>query len=61
MAAELGLGVTGWSPLAGGVLTGKQLELSGTKKSRQSDASIKQFMKPSARKEAVAREVVAIA
>jgi aryl-alcohol dehydrogenase-like predicted oxidoreductase len=61
MAADLGLGVTAWSPLAGGVLTGKQLEAGGAKDSRQSDPSMQQFMKSNARKEAVAREVVAVA
>ena len=61
MAADLGLGVTAWSPLAGGVLTGKQLEPGGTKGSRQDNASMQQFMKSNARKEAVAREVVAVA
>ena len=35
MAADLGLGVTAWSPLAGGMLTGKQLEPGGAKDSRQ--------------------------
>src|ERR1700678_1046233 len=35
MAADLGLGVTAWSPLAGGLLTGKQLEPGGAKDSRQ--------------------------
>src|SRR6202011_1226144 len=59
MAADLGLGVTAWSPLAGGVLTGKQLEAGGAKDSRQSDAGMKQFMASDARKEAIAREVVA--
>src|SRR5437899_6072 len=34
MAAGLGLGVTAWSPLARGVLTGKQLEAGGAKDSR---------------------------
>src|ERR1700683_347429 len=43
MAADLGLGVTAWSPLAGGVLTGKQLESGGAKDSRQSDPGMKQF------------------
>src|SRR5216683_1218332 len=43
MAASLGLGVTAWSPLAGGVLTGKQLE-GGAKDSRQNDPGVKQFM-----------------
>jgi aryl-alcohol dehydrogenase-like predicted oxidoreductase len=61
MAAELGLGVTAWSPLAGGLLTGKHLEPGGAKESRQSDASMQQFMKSNARKEAVAREVLAVA
>ena len=61
MAADLGLGVTAWSPLAGGLLTGKQLEPGGAKESRQSHASMQQFRKSNARKEAVAREVVAVA
>jgi aryl-alcohol dehydrogenase-like predicted oxidoreductase len=61
MAASLGLGVTAWSPLAGGVLTGKQLEAGGAKDSRQSDPGMKQFLASDARKEAIAREVVAVA
>jgi aryl-alcohol dehydrogenase-like predicted oxidoreductase len=61
MAAGLGLGVTAWSPLAGGVLTGKQLEAGGAKDSRQNDPTMRQFMASNARKEAVAREVVAVA
>jgi aryl-alcohol dehydrogenase-like predicted oxidoreductase len=61
MAADLGLGVTAWSPLAGGLLTGKQLEPGGAKESRQSHPSMQQFMKANARKETVAREVVAVA
>jgi aryl-alcohol dehydrogenase-like predicted oxidoreductase len=61
MAADLGLGVTAWSPLAGGVLTGKQFESGGTKDSRQANASMQQFLKSDARKEAIAREVVAVA
>jgi aryl-alcohol dehydrogenase-like predicted oxidoreductase len=61
MAADMSLGVTAWSPLAGGILTGKQLEAGGAKGSRQSDPSMQQFMKSNARKEAVAREVVAVA
>src|ERR1700689_1915096 len=56
MAADLGLGVTAWSPLAGGMLTGKQLEAGGAKDSRQSDANMKQFMVSDARKEAIVRE-----
>jgi len=61
MAAEFGLGVTAWSPLAGGILTGKQLQPGGAKESRQSNESMQQFMKSNAFKEAVAREVVAVA
>ena len=60
MAASLGLGVTAWSPLAGGVLTGKQLD-GGAKDSRQNDPGMKRFMASDARKEAIAREVVAVA
>jgi aryl-alcohol dehydrogenase-like predicted oxidoreductase len=61
MAANLGLGVTAWSPLAGGVLTGKQLEPGGAKDSRQTSEMMQQFMQSDARKEAIAREVVAVA
>src|SRR6202046_2579567 len=61
MAVDLGLGVTAWSPLAGGMLTGKQLEPGGAKDSRQDNASMQQFMKSNARKEAVVREVMAVA
>jgi aryl-alcohol dehydrogenase-like predicted oxidoreductase len=61
MAASLGLGVTAWSPLAGGMLTGKQLEAGGAKDSRQNDPGLKQFLASGARTEAIAREVVAVA
>ena len=61
MAAGLGLGVTAWSPLASGMLTGKQLEAGGAKDSRQSDPGFKQFVASYARKEAIVREVVAVA
>jgi aryl-alcohol dehydrogenase-like predicted oxidoreductase len=61
MAVRLGLGVTAWSPLAGGLLTGKQLEVAGTKDSRQSNPMMKEFMTSDARKEAIAREVVNVA
>jgi aryl-alcohol dehydrogenase-like predicted oxidoreductase len=61
MAALLGLGVTAWSPLAGGVLTGKQFEPGGAKDSRQSNPAMQQFLKSDARKEAIAREVVGVA
>jgi aryl-alcohol dehydrogenase-like predicted oxidoreductase len=61
MAESLGLGVTAWSPLAGGVLTGKQLEQGGAKDSRQANEPMQQFLKTDARKEAIAREVLALA
>src|SRR3984893_11850099 len=61
MAAGLGLGVTAWSPLARGGLTGKKLEAGGAKDSRQSHPGMKQFMASDARKEAIVREVVALA
>ncbi len=61
MAADLGLGVTAWSPLAGGMLTGKQLQPGGAKDSRQDNPSVKEFMKSDVRKEAVVREVMAVA
>ncbi len=61
MAADLGLGVTAWSPLAGGLLTGKQFEAAGISDSRQSNPMMQGFMASTARKEAIAREVVAVA
>jgi aryl-alcohol dehydrogenase-like predicted oxidoreductase len=61
MAAALGVGVTAWSPLAGGVLTGKQFEPGGAKDSRQAHATMQPFLKSDARREAIAREVVAVA
>jgi aryl-alcohol dehydrogenase-like predicted oxidoreductase len=61
MASALGVGVTAWSPLAGGVLTGKQFESGGAKDSRQSHQMMQQFLKSDARKEAIAREVVTVA
>jgi aryl-alcohol dehydrogenase-like predicted oxidoreductase len=61
MAAGLGVGVTAWSPLAGGLLTGKQFEPGGAKGSRQGNEMVRQFMQSDARKEAIAREVVAVA
>ena len=61
MAVALGLGITAWSPLAGGVLTGKQFAVGGINDSRQSNPMMQQFMTSNARKEAIAREVVAVA
>jgi aryl-alcohol dehydrogenase-like predicted oxidoreductase len=61
MAASLDVGVTAWSPLAGGLLTGKQFEQGGAKDSRQGNEMVRQFMQTDARKDAIAREVVAVA
>jgi aryl-alcohol dehydrogenase-like predicted oxidoreductase len=61
MAGDLGLGVAAWSPLASGLLTGKQLEAGGAKESRQGNASMQEFVKSDDRKEKVVREVVAVA
>src|ERR1700720_1304422 len=40
-ATDLGLGVTAWSPLAGGLFTGKQFEPGGTTDSRQGTEMMK--------------------
>jgi aryl-alcohol dehydrogenase-like predicted oxidoreductase len=61
MAADLGVGVTAWSPLAGGMLKGKQFAPGGAKDSRQGNEMVRQFMQSDPRKEAIAREVVAVA
>jgi aryl-alcohol dehydrogenase-like predicted oxidoreductase len=61
MAADLGIGVTAWSPLAGGMLTGKQFAPGGAKDSRQSNEMVQQFMQSDVRKEAIVREVLAVA
>jgi aryl-alcohol dehydrogenase-like predicted oxidoreductase len=61
MAADLGVGVTAWSPLAGGVLTGKQFAPGGAKDSRQTNEMVQQFVQSDARKEASVREVLAVA
>jgi aryl-alcohol dehydrogenase-like predicted oxidoreductase len=61
MAADMNVGVTAWSPLAGGVLTSKQFEPGGAKDSRQANEMMQQFMQSDTRKEAIAREVVAVA
>jgi aryl-alcohol dehydrogenase-like predicted oxidoreductase len=61
MAADLGIWVTAWSPLAGGMLTGKQFAPGGAKDSRQSNEMVQQFMQSDVRKEAIVREVLAVA
>jgi aryl-alcohol dehydrogenase-like predicted oxidoreductase len=63
MAANLGLGVTAWSPLAGGVLTGKYAGATqGEPGQKRFDTpEMAQFRASDARAEAVVREVQAVA
>ena len=62
MANALGLAVTPWSPLAGGLLTGKYLNGNGdSKDGRYNHEMMKNFAVPTERKNAIAREVVSIA
>ena len=63
MAASLGLGITAWSPLAGGVLTGKYVgaKPSEAGQKRYDTPEMGQFLATGARAEAIAREVQAVA
>lgn len=63
MAKELGLTVTAWSPLAGGVLTGKYLDESAndSKDARFGNAEAQKFMSDRERGNRVARIVKTIA
>ena len=63
MAAGLGLGITAWSPLAGGVLTGKYAEPKpGEAGGKRFDRpEMAQFHASGARATAIAREVQAVA
>jgi aryl-alcohol dehydrogenase-like predicted oxidoreductase len=65
MAQAFGLTVTAWSPLAGGVLTGKHLGQSGQLKApagtRFEVSGMEQFASYSDRSKTIAQEVVAIA
>ncbi len=60
MAAALGLGVTAWSPLAGGVLTGKYANKQGGGGRYESPGN-RQFMATGERTDAVVKEVSAVA
>jgi aryl-alcohol dehydrogenase-like predicted oxidoreductase len=60
MAEALGLGVTAWSPLAGGVLTGKY-QKGEPKDARYGTEMMKQHMPAADRTEAVVKEVLAVA
>src|SRR5260370_4867193 len=61
MAAGLGLGVTAWSPLAGGMLTGKQFEAGGAQDSPASGPRLKPVLAPVARHAAITRPVGSLA
>jgi aryl-alcohol dehydrogenase-like predicted oxidoreductase len=61
MAESLGLGVTAWSPLARGVLTGKYAEGKATADARMNTEMMKGFARADERTRAVVAEVLAIA
>ncbi len=62
MAQELGLTVTAWSPLAGGVLTGKYLNQSEeAKDTRYASAEMQQHMGDRDRGNRIAREIKVVA
>jgi aryl-alcohol dehydrogenase-like predicted oxidoreductase len=61
MAKELGLGVTAWSPLAGGVLTAKYAEGKAAADSRMNSEMMKGYGRADERTKAVVAEVRAVA
>jgi aryl-alcohol dehydrogenase-like predicted oxidoreductase len=61
MAQSLGLGVTAWSPLAGGVLTGKYAEGNADTDARMNNEMMKAFSPATDRVSAVVAEVRQIA
>jgi len=61
MAKSLGIGVTAWSPLAGGTLTGKYLKKGGGGGNRFDTEMMKPFLRASERADAVVNEVVKVA
>ncbi len=61
MAEALGLGVTAWSPLAGGVLTGKYVEGRATADARMNSEMMKGFNRADERSSAVIAAVLAVA
>jgi aryl-alcohol dehydrogenase-like predicted oxidoreductase len=61
MARSLGLGVTAWSPLAGGVLSGKYAKGKAAADDRMNSAMMKNFQRTNDRAEAIVREVLAVA
>lgn len=62
MARELGIGITAWSPLGSGLLTGKYAKnSSGTEPKRLDDAGIRAFQGVDDRKNAIVDAVVTLA
>jgi len=61
MAEALGLGVTAWSPLAGGVLTGKYVEGKAEADARMNSEMMKGFDRADERARRVVNEVQAVA
>jgi aryl-alcohol dehydrogenase-like predicted oxidoreductase len=61
MAESLGLGVTAWSPLAGGVLTGKYDQGRAEADARMNSEMAKDFSRSNDLTRAVVREVLAVA
>ena len=61
MAEALGLGVTAWSPLAGGVLTGKYVEGKAEADARMNSEMMKGFNRADERARRVVNEVQAVA
>lgn len=61
MAEAMGLGVTAWSPLAGGVLTAKYAEGKATADARMNSEMMKSFSQEGERTKAVVAEVLEVA
>jgi aryl-alcohol dehydrogenase-like predicted oxidoreductase len=61
MAAALGLSVTAWSPLAGGVLTGKYVEGKAEADARMNSEMMKSFSRADERARAIVAEVQSVA
>jgi aryl-alcohol dehydrogenase-like predicted oxidoreductase len=61
MSETLGLGVTAWSPLAGGVLTGKYAQGKAEADARMNNEMMKSFQRADERARAIVSEVQAVA
>jgi aryl-alcohol dehydrogenase-like predicted oxidoreductase len=61
MSRALGLGVTAWSPLAGGVLTGKYAEGRAEADARMNNEMMKSFSRADERTRAIVAEVQSVA